>query len=291
MAGDIGGEVEREVRDLVRAAVALVQIGRAEDLLALLVGLGVAEGGLLDPVYHRGLNAAGADVVAVDAVGAELEGHTLGQAGDRVLGGAVGAHAGGGGVAAVGGDGDDRAAALLDQIGGRVLHEIHHAEDVDAVNAHVAFYRAVLDELILALVTCVGDDYVDVAEIGRRAVDKGLDLFLLGDVADEGLEVLGGDVERGDEGVELLLSRGGERELAALGGERAGERLSYAAGGTVDEYNLVFQLVIHFLAFLSNVVLWFLSHFGIILTVSAEKCTVHSADEAPPFPPVCTSPA
>ena len=178
-------EVAEEILSLIHI-LAVVEIGRAENLLALLVRLGVAEGVLLDAVYHRGLDAAGADVVAVYAVGAELEGDALGHARAGVLAGAVGAHSGAGGIAAVGGDDHDGALALLYHVGGRVLAGVDDAEHVDAVDLHVGLVGAVLDELVLALVTGVGYDNVDGAEGGVGAVDKGLDLVLVRDVGNEG---------------------------------------------------------------------------------------------------------
>ena len=210
------------------------------------MGLGVAEGVLLDAVDHRGLHSARADVVAVDAVGAELEGHALRHAGDGVLAGAVGAHAGCGGVAAVGGYDHDRALALRDHVLGGVFAGVDNAEDVYAVDLHVGLVGAVLDELVFALIAGVGDDHVDGAERGVCSVHKGLDLVLLGDVADEGRQLIGSDVEGGHKGVKLLLSGGGDGQLAALGCERAAEGLPDAAGRTGDEHYFVFQAVIHF---------------------------------------------
>ena len=48
-----------------------------------------------------------------------------------------------------------------------------------------------------------------------------------------------------DEPVELLLTRGGERELRALRRERADDRRADATGGAGDENDLVLQVEIH----------------------------------------------
>lgn len=73
MGRDIRSQIKRQIGDLLRTAVPLIQILSAEDLFRLFVSLRVSKCVLLDPADHRSIHAAGADVIAMNAVGISLE--------------------------------------------------------------------------------------------------------------------------------------------------------------------------------------------------------------------------
>lgn len=67
MGRDIRSQIKRQIGDLLRTAVPLIQILSAEDLFRLFVSLRVSKCVLLDPADHRSIHAAGADVIAMNA--------------------------------------------------------------------------------------------------------------------------------------------------------------------------------------------------------------------------------
>ena len=92
MRGYLGCEIEHGVGDFLRLGIALVHgIIAGEHGHGLLVRHGIAKEILLDAEHHRRVDRAGADIVDMYADRAQLHGDALGETGDRVLGGNIGA--------------------------------------------------------------------------------------------------------------------------------------------------------------------------------------------------------
>ena len=212
----VGSEEHNDVCDFLRFSVALVQIGRCEYLVGFFLCFGIAESVALDTAHHIGVDGTGVDAVDMNAVGAKLCSRGLYYCLNGVLGGAVDAHAGTAEESAVGGGDDDGTVAVCLEIGSGVLYHVQDAKNVDSEDIVEIFGGDVLQQSVIAFITGIGDNNVDLAEVLVSTVDKSLDLVLLGNVGDVCVNAILAIAKFLDQSVNLFLVSAGESDLAAF---------------------------------------------------------------------------
>ena len=170
-------------------------------------------------VEHGGVDFAGIDGGAADAVFALLDVDGVAESGYAVFAGDVGdAGVGAGAQAGAGDDVDDLAAAVGAQMGEDFADDVVGAVQVDIDDLPPGFEGDVVEIAKGGVDAGVVDDEVDGAELGDGAGDELLDVRVVGDIAGTGedFDAGGAGLIRGNG--ERVGRAGGEGEVYAFGG-------------------------------------------------------------------------